>query len=90
MVAAILWLGLAMWLFFGEGALLPLGSVANDIFAWAFVTLAFIPMLQAMDTEITHEMRGHSWKSWGEEPKPKNSSEYEDYRRKLYNKTRRR
>ena len=90
MVAAILWLGLSMWFFFGDSPLLPLGTLANDIIAWAFFILMWVPLLFAMDVEITHEKNGRRWKQWSTEaPEGKGPTAYETYRETLYNRVRR-
>ena len=90
MVAAILWLGLSMWFFFygGDSALFPLDRTYSRIIAWAFFILMFVPLLFAMNVEIQHEAGGKRWKKWDTEPKEKVTPEYDLYREKLYNKTR--
>jgi len=89
MVASILWLGLSMWYFFGGDPLLPLGELANDIIAWAFFILMFIPMLFQMNVEIRNEAGSRRWIEYGEPPKEKGPSEYERYREQLYRRMRR-
>lgn len=84
---SMMWFSLGMWLFFSSSAPITLGEGWSDILAWVFVILTFVPWLAQMNTEIRHEAEGHSWKSWGKEPK-RESSAYEDYRDKLFNKTR--
>ena len=88
MTAGILWLGLSMWYFFGSDPLLPLGTLANDIIAWAFFILMWVPILFAMDTEIRHEAQGKTWTKYGQEPREEITSAYKAYRTKLYNRTR--
>lgn len=90
LVASILWLGLSVWFFLGGDALLPLGVLANDIIAWAFFLLMFIPLLLQMNKEIQHEAHGKRWTGYGTEPKEKGPTAYEAYRSTLYNHTRRR
>jgi len=89
LVASILWLGLSMWYFFGGDPLLPLGELANDIIAWAFFMLMFIPMLFQMNVEITHEAQGKRWTKYGQPPEERGPNGYERYRDLLYNRTRR-
>jgi len=79
-----------MWYFFGADPLLPLGELANDIIAWAFFILMFVPLLFQMNVEIRHEVRGKRWTRYGQPPEEKGPSEYEAYRDMLYNRTRRR
>ncbi|KKN45380.1 hypothetical protein LCGC14_0683660 [marine sediment metagenome] len=88
MAAAILWLGLSMWFFFGNSPLLPLGTLANDIIAWAFFILMWIPLLFQMDVEIQHEAHGKSYTKYGQEPHEAVTPAYDLYREKLYNRTR--
>lgn len=88
--AFLLWFSTGMWLFFSTAPPLTLGEPWTDLLAWFFVIMAFVPWLLQMNVEIRHEAEGHSWSSFGKEPERKTPSEYEDYRDKLYNRTRRR
>ena len=87
--ASTLWLGLTMWFFFGGNALLPLGVLANDIIAWFFFIMMWVPLLLQMDVEIKHESSGKSWSKYGQEPSEKGPTAYENYRQILFQKTRR-
>lgn len=87
LAASLMWLALAMWLFFGASAPIGLSETWKTIIAWVFFIMLFIPLLLQLDTEVKHEAEGHSWSTWGEEPTRK-SSEYEDYRDKLFLRTR--
>jgi len=89
LVASILWLGLSMWYFFGGDPLLPLGELANDIIAWAFFILMFIPLLFQINVEIKSEAKGRSWFEYGTPPREKSPSGYELYRKELSRRTRR-
>ncbi|KKK53119.1 hypothetical protein LCGC14_3097980 [marine sediment metagenome] len=85
----ILWLALAMGLFFGGTPILALGTLWVDIIAWFFFTMMWVPLLLQMDTEITHEKNGRRWKQWSTEaPEGRGPTAYEDYRDKLYGRTR--
>ena len=88
LVAAILWLGLSMWYFFGGDALLPLGTLANDIIAWAFFILMWVPLLLQMNREIVHEKQGKKYTKYGQEPHEPVTPAYNLYREKLFNRTR--
>lgn len=89
LAAAIVWLGLSMWYFFGADALLPLGTLAYDIIAWAFFLMMFVPLLLQMNREIIHESQGKRYTKYGAPPKEKGPTAYEVYRDTLYNRTRR-
>lgn len=89
LITGLLWFALAMWLFFGTTPLFDLAELYVQILSWVFVVMTFVPFLALMDTEIRHEKEGHSWSSWGQEPKRKTPSGYEAYREKLYGRTRR-
>ncbi len=88
MSSSMLWFVLFIWLFFSTTPPLTVGQTWVDILAWVFVMLVFVPWLVRMDTEIKHEADGKSWKRWDTEPHLKSDSEYEKYRRTLFNKTR--
>ena len=68
------------------------GTSINDdwtlYLGWIFLIISFATLLMHMDTEITVEKEGRSWKEYGQPPKGK-ESKYESYRRQLYSKTRR-
>lgn len=83
------WIALGFWWMMGDIENFGMDETWVQILVWLPFILAFSVILRLMNTEITHESRGHSWKSWGKEPTRK-SSAYEDYRTQLYNKTRRR
>ena len=88
MVASMTWFGLIMWLWFSPAPPMDLSQLYSQILVWTFVIMIFVPWLAQMNTEIRHEAGGHSWSTYGEEPKRKTSA-YEDYREKLWTRTRR-
>jgi predicted membrane channel-forming protein YqfA (hemolysin III family) len=90
LAAGILWFSLGMAFFFSAVPVIGLSESWKSIIAYVFLVLTFIPFLFQMDTEIRHEAEGHSWSTYGEEPKTTKKSEYEDYREKLFNRTGRR
>jgi hypothetical protein len=90
LVTFMLWFSLGMWLFFSSSPPLAVGEAWVDVLAWAFVILAFLPLLFQMDVEIKHEEKGKSWTRYGQPPERKGPSAYEEYREKLFARTRRR
>jgi len=87
-VTFTIWFSMGMWLFFSSSPPLTVGEPWVDILAWGFVIMAFVPFLLQMDVEIRHEQRGKSWTKYGAPPEEKGPSAYEDYRTKLFNRTR--
>lgn len=87
LAAGLTWLSLGFWLLLGDVTNLQLTDVWTQLLAWVFVVMTFVPVLTQMNVEIRREGKGHSWKTFGKEPKHE-SSAYEDYRDKLFLKTR--
>ncbi len=88
MVTFLVWFSLGLWLFFSPTAPIGFGEVWQDMLGWSFLVLSFLPWLFQMDVEIKHEKDGYSYSSWGGEPRESGPTEYEAYRDKLYNRTR--
>lgn len=84
----MVWFSLGFWLFFSTSAPIGFGEVWQDILGWCFLVISFLPWVFQMDVEIKHEAEGHSWSTWGKEPKVSEPSEYAAYREKLYARTR--
>ncbi len=84
----ILWLGLAMGLFFGASPIFTFGELWVDIIAWFFFIMMWVPLLLQMDTEIQHEKDGRRWKKWDSAPHEEDTPALELYRDKLFNRTR--
>ena len=87
--AALLWLAMAMWLFFGTAPLFDLSELYVQLLSWVFLMMTFVPFLAQLNTEIKSEKDGHSWSSFGQPPKRDEPNAYKDYRAKLFNRTRR-
>jgi len=88
-VTFTVWFAMGMWLFFSNQPPIGFGETWKDILGWGFLIIAFLPWIFQIDVEIRHEMKGHSWTTWGEEPK-RTTSEYEHYRDQLFMRTRKR
>lgn len=87
MAAGFTWLALGFWLLLGDVTNLQLTDPWTVMLAWVFVVMTFVPFLMQMNVAIRREARGHSWTTFGKEPEHKPSA-YEDYRDKLYGRTR--
>jgi len=87
LAAGLTWLALGFWLLLGDVTNLQLADVWTQLLAWVFVVMTFVPVLTQMNVAIRQEGKGHSWTAFGKEPKHE-SSEYEDYREKLFIHTR--
>lgn len=90
MSTALLWFALSLWGFFSTEPVFPLDEIYSDILYYVFLMLTFLPLLLQMDTEIKNEKDGHSWSTWGDKPEGQAPTAYEEYRKLLFNKTRRR
>lgn len=88
--SALTWFAVGFWWLLGDIENFGLEENWVTILVWIPFILGFTVLLRLMNTEIQHEKEGHSWSSWGEEPKRKTPSGYEEYRRKLFGRTRRR
>lgn len=90
MASSMMWLVLSMWLFFSANAPIGFDETWKEMLAWVFFILVFVPLLLQMDTEITHEREGKKYTRYGAPPKEEGPSAYEEYRDKLFQRTRRR
>lgn len=89
LVTFIIWFAMGMWLFFSATAPIGFGEEWKDILGWGFLVLSLLPFVFAIDQEIVHEAQGKKWTKYGQPPKEKGPSAYENYRDTLYNRTRR-
>jgi hypothetical protein len=85
--AGLTWLGMAFWLLLGNVTNLQLTSSWTQVIAWVFVIMTFVPFLLQINVEIQNEAGGRRWTSWGKAPSTKKSG-YEEYKEKLYRRTR--
>lgn len=77
--AGLCWFALFVWFFFTGDPILGFAEEYQQIFAYVFLIMTFIPFLALMDTEIKWEKNGRSWSEWGEKPTEKQGSDYENY-----------
>lgn len=93
MVTSVFWFALGMWLFFGTAPPLDLSDSWAQVLAYGFFVLMILPWLFQMDTEIMNEARGKSWfqrwTSYGEPGSRNKLSGHEEYKKRLYRRTRR-
>ncbi len=83
-----IWFSLGLWLFFSTSAPIGFGDTWKEVLGWGFLILAWLPFLWQMDVEIRHEAQGKKWTKYGDPPTEKGPSAYEEYREKLYGRTR--
>jgi hypothetical protein len=88
LVTFIMWFSLGLWLFLSTQAPVGFGEAWKDILGWGFLVASFLPWVFQMNVEIRNEKNGHSWTSYGEEPREVGPTGYEAYRDLLYNRTR--
>ena len=94
---ALLWLGLAMWLFFSTTPVLGLSENYEQILAWVFFILIFVPIIIYMNTESRHEASTKggeriSWAEWGADVQDRLREKpdgYENYKKALRRRLRR-
>lgn len=82
LAAGLTWMATGFWLVLGDVTNLGLASPWSQILIWVFFTMAAVPFLFQMNTEIRKETKGQSWTAWGNPPEGRETS-YEKYRREL-------
>lgn len=89
LVTFMLWFGLGGWLFLSTDAPLAFdGSFWKDVLGWAFLCISFLPLVFAMDDQISMESNGKRWTVFGQPPPDVTPSGYERYKKDLQNRTR--
>ena len=82
LVSSLIWMGLGFWTLTGGIDNIDMINSWNQMLVWVFFLMAVVPWLLQMNTEITKEKKGLSYKVWGTPP-GEEETEYQRYSKEL-------
>ena len=81
--AGLTWLAIGFWWALGDIENFGLTENWQTILVFIPFLLFFVVMLRLMNTEIVQEADGKRWSTYGQAPKGKAASNYEEYKAEL-------